>query len=865
MLYDQELTDLWIAAERGVAEDKKGKRLGLEQGIAGYVATKKQWLNVDPSQPPWNEIYLDYIPGTRSELAVPMLAGNDVLGVLNVESAVPNNFGEGDERLLKGLADLAVIALQNAQAYEREKHLYEREKRLVAESQVLNEISKEITSQLDLVHVFDLILQKALELTRSSTGNLMIYDPERNDMWMAAERGVAKDKKGQRQGLDQGVVGYAARNKQLLNVDLSQPPWNEVNLDLIPGTRSELAVPMLAGNELRGVLNVESLSPNNFTESDERLLQGLADLAVIALQNAQAYEREKRLVAEGQVLNEISKEITSQLDLAHVFDLIVEKALELTHSKLGALLLYDSDLNDLGTVAAHGLAEDKKGIRLSLQQGIVGHVARNKQLINADLSKPAWKKVHVEFVPGMCSELAVPMLAGNELRGVLYVESSIPNNFNESDERLLQGLADMAVVALQNAQAYKQAKQEIQRFELLYQAGQELGKISELTQLEQTYDIILHITEKYCNGQVVIRRYEEETQELVAVGVLHHQYSPPFPRMKLDEGINGQVARERRTVVLYDTNKPPQGVVPAKLSDPTVHSLIITPIMSKERYYGNLGLGHKEVGHFRDADAHFLEGVAQQLASIIYRLETVQERHEFEQRALSTEEMSSIGQSAFEVTHRLGNDLGLVELYVTDIEVELEKQGVTNMFVSKKLEDILQSVQAVLTFSADLKQELAKLGAKEEMAGDSVLISPRLLLEEASVTPILPPHIQISLEIDEDVATVRVFHSLVADILRNLVANAIQAMPEGGKLTLRAHNAGRSVALQVSDTGIGIPPQKLSNIFDLFFSTKGSSGFGLWSARRNAFKNHGDLKVESKLGQGTTFTLLLPRANGETP
>jgi signal transduction histidine kinase len=116
-------------------------------------------------------------------------------------------------------------------------------------------------------------------------------------------------------------------------------------------------------------------------------------------------------------------------------------------------------------------------------------------------------------------------------------------------------------------------------------------------------------------------------------------------------------------------------------------------------------------------------------------------------------------------------------------------------------------------------------------------------------------------QIEDDMAMLRGIQSLVADILRNLVANAIQAMPGGGTITLRSRNAGRYVALEVSDTGVGIAPERKSQIFGLFFSTKGSSGFGLWSARRNALRNHGDLSVESKLGEGTTFTLLLPRAD----
>ena len=379
-----------------------------------------------------------------------------------------------------------------------------------------------------------------------------------------------------------------------------------------------------------------------------------------------------------------------------------------------------------------------------------------------------------------------------------------------------------------------------------------------MTQLEQAYVIVLHIAEKYCSGQVVIRRYEEETQELVTMCVSHHQYFSPFPRMKLDEGINGQVARERRSIVIYDTNRPPSGVVPAKLPDLTVRSLVFTPIMFKKRYYGNLGFSHKEVGHFRDADVHFLEGLTQQLASTIYRLETARERQEFEQRAISAETMSSIGQIAFELTHRWGNDLGLVRSYVNDIRSELKTLNVTSTFITEKLENIVRAAGAVLKLSKELKQALVRTG--EAIVAKPAVIEPGTLLEEAQDATSLPSNIQICMEIEVDVAAVRVIHSLVVDILRNLMTNAIDAMPEGGKITLKAHNAGRFVALEVIDTGAGIPQQSLSKIFDLFYSTKGSSGFGLWSARTNALRNQGDLTVKSQEGRGTTFTLLLPGA-----
>jgi signal transduction histidine kinase len=281
--------------------------------------------------------------------------------------------------------------------------------------------------------------------------------------------------------------------------------------------------------------------------------------------------------------------------------------------------------------------------------------------------------------------------------------------------------------------------------------------------------------------------------------------------------------------------------------------------MFKDRYFGNLMLRHKEVGYFQGTDKQFFEGLAQQLASTIYRLETVQAREEFEQRALAAEEMSSIGEIAFGLTHRLDNDLGLVESYVNDVRREL---GITNGIVSGKLENIKRAVRKVLDMSEALKGALTKSG--DALTGEPVTIAPKILLEDAKLEaiPSSPSAIQIDLEIDDDVACILAIFRLVMDILDELISNAIQAMPDGGTIVLKARNIGRSVALDVTDTGIGIPQSNQAKIFGLFYTTKRSFGFGLWNARRNALKNGGDLKVlESQPGQGTTFRLLLPRVD----
>ncbi|HJT57573.1 MAG TPA: GAF domain-containing protein, partial [Ktedonobacteraceae bacterium] len=273
------------------------------QGITRWVLEHKRpalVANVQLDQQ-WKDVYVQTTGTTLSALHVPLLDGDEVVGVMSFESSKEGAFHQEDQDFLLTLAGQTILAIKTAQAYEREK-------RLADERQVLNDISKEITSQLDYVRIFNLILDKALALTHSTVGSVHLYDPDSRTLNMEAERGVGEERKRLRQQLGEGIVGRVAKRRELLSVnDVTRSPWNEFFVEFFPGTRSELTVPMLAGDELRGVLNVESPHPNNYTGRDKRLLQGLADLAVVALQNAQAFEGEKRLVAEGKVLNDISK------------------------------------------------------------------------------------------------------------------------------------------------------------------------------------------------------------------------------------------------------------------------------------------------------------------------------------------------------------------------------------------------------------------------------------------------------------------------------------------------------------------------------------------------------------------------------
>ncbi|MCG8353065.1 MAG: ATP-binding protein, partial [Chloroflexales bacterium] len=432
------------------------------------------------------------------------------------------------------------------------------------------------------------------------------------------------------------------------------------------------------------------------------------------------------------------------------------------------------------------------------------------------------------------------------------------------DIEVLQLFAGQAVIAIQNADNYTRAERGLLRFRLLHQAGRELGEIADLAELERAYDIVIQVARTYSDSQVIIRRYNADSRELTLDRYVKEHPIIPTPHFKIDEGLNGRVARERKTKVIPDLSRLPLGIH-AKLSGPLERSVVIAPLLFRGYYYGNLTLIHKETNRFLDTDVELIEGLAIQLAITIHRLEVTHARQEAEQRAAEAEVMSSIGQVAFELAHRLDNNLGLIRSYSNNIRLELETHGLDNPTITTNLDKIVQDVGKVLALSKGLKAEFKNILGDTASPQQRMAVPVRDFLEEVVYSyPNRLNNIQVVFEVVSDVSPVYIAPAQFRRIVYNLYVNALQAMPEGGTITFRAINAGRYVEIQVADTGVGIAPANVPKIFDLFYTTKVSSGFGLWSAKRYVLENNGVLTANSQLGQGTVFKLFLPRADIET-
>lgn len=833
----------------------------------------------------WKKRYRKIVEGMHSELAVPLWDGDELVGAINLESAQRDAFRQEDQNFLVALADRATLAIKNARIYERVE-LYREETEAILRAD----------QKLVLKPLFDRLLAKALSITNSDNGAIWLYDERWDDLCLVAGKGAGPGAEGIRLNVsqNQGIVSWVMKNKAPLIVNVTEPEWQRLYEELIPGTTWQLSVPILQNRrEARGVIAIERPSERAFTVDDMNLLEQMANLAEIALRLAERTKSQKRLKA----LHEVDVRIISQLaNPDTLMWKILERALKLTEASQGDLHLCSAGkfhttyyaAKKGRTIVARKKRDETKPDQ-QVRRGIVEYVALKKKSYRT--RDDAQDDAFYVGVKHIHSEVAVPLLSRDELIGVLNLESGRRDDFTEDDVGLLELLAGQAVIAIQNAHNYKEAQEESKRFSILRNVGQRLNAITAIAGIKRAYNeaysAVIKALDKFTGGWSTIRLFDKEKGELQCVAFGGPRKGrPPFKTLTIDEGANGLVAREwmagrKRTIVINDLTNPPRGVDP-KPASTEMRSLIVTPIFFEEQYYGNLFLTHNEIGFFEeegvkdvgsfvDEDIKLLEGLAEQLGVTIHRLEAVRERlaaveatQKAEQRVREAEIMTAWGQLNSGLAHSLGNNLGHIEESIDFIRGELA--GKTPPAVDEELTEILASINKTL----ELNKQLRAYADKIKKDGSPAIPPQRVVLREL-LDEVLKgmsyslANIQIRFQWTADLADVNIVPQQIADCLFNIIQNAVEAMSGSGKLIFGARNQASYVELRISDTGNGIPIEDQAKIFELFYSTKDDSdkinaGLGLSNAKSYAVSNGGDLKVESKPGKGATFILLLPQA-----
>jgi two-component system NtrC family sensor kinase len=235
--------------------------------------------------------------------------------------------------------------------------------------------------------------------------------------------------------------------------------------------------------------------------------------------------------------------------------------------------------------------------------------------------------------------------------------------------------------------------------------------------------------------------------------------------------------------------------------------------------------------------------------------------HQTQEQLLQSEKLAAMGRLTSQIAHELNNPLygimNTLELLKTEVPRESKRRKILEMALSEtvRLTDMLRKM---LSFS--------KPDEEEKQATDiNVILDEIILLHEKQ----LREHsIKVSTSFSPELGKVLASKNQLRQVFLNMIANARDAMPDGGTLTVVTKLVKEIVYIEISDTGVGIREENLDKIFDAFFTTKDSiKGVGLGLSVCYGFiEDHGgDIKVQSRQGEGTTFTIILPQMIGDVP
>lgn len=564
-------------------------------------------------------------------------------------------------------------------------------------------------------------------------------------------------------------------------------------------------------------------------------------------------------------LYEVSSRLGSTLDLAELLNLVMDATIQLTGAERGFLVLLDSDSEKLRTVAARNVDQETiAGDSMQISRTVVHRVVQEGQPVLTDNAQKDRRFAEHQSVISyrLRSIMCAPLRARGKVIGAAYVDNRLLNNaFADEDLELLLAFAGQAAMAIENARLFRQTDEaltkRVQELSLFQRIDQELNKSLDLDRvLGLALDWAIQLTGADAGSIGLVDGPQEGSADRPTLHLLAYKGENEGSGERTVSAVHPVFARvleEGASVATHD-------VSPQEAIDGTAATAqLAVPVKREETIIGLITLEYRQAQTFKPEDTAFVERLADRAAVAIANArlyEAVQAANEAKSDFISL------------VSHELRLPMTSIRGY-TDLLLK-EMAGPLN----QAQERFLQTVKRNLNRMAVLVNDLSDINRIESGRMKFELTSFDVRDVVHHVADDLQEAVDerqqaLSLEFPGELPPIYADRTRIAQVLTNLVSNATKYTPEGGEIAVRAQPAEGEVRVEVVDNGIGISEEDQARLFSQFFRADAMEvqdqagwGLGLSIVKKLVEAQGGRVECRSKLGEGSTFTVTVPMAEG---